>query len=247
MNQANVYDPFAPIYHQHWGHFSERIWPVLEEHILGGLPTGASILDLCCGTGGLAKKLTEAGWKVTGVDGSASMLDIARREAPCARFLHSDVREFHLETQFNAALSTFDSLNHILEWDGLKQTFTNVSHTLLPGGVFFFDLNMREGYRNRWQGQFHIVQSDHAVMVSSRYEDNQRLAYMDFTLFIQERDHWHRSDFTLKQRCYEEEGVIRALREAGFSDVKVNDAAHFGWNQVGRSFFCAHKPCNENG
>ncbi|PTM59680.1 class I SAM-dependent DNA methyltransferase [Desmospora activa] len=240
MSQPDAYDPFAVIYHQHWGYFPDRFWPILEERILSHLPADASILDLCCGTGGLAKKLTEAGWDVTGVDGSVSMLEIARREAPHAHFLHSDAREFHLETKFHAALSTFDSLNHILEWEGLKQTFTNVYHTLLPGGVFFFDLNMQEGYHRRWQGQFHIVHTNHAVMVTSRY-DEQRLAEMDFTLFTLEQDDWHRTNFTLTQRCYEEEEVTRELQEAGFSDVKVHDAALFGWDQTGRSFFYARK------
>ncbi|MDR6225222.1 class I SAM-dependent methyltransferase [Desmospora profundinema] len=239
MSQPDAYNPFADVYHRHWGNFADQILPIIEASVLQRLPPGSPILDLCCGTGGLAKKLTEDGWDVTGVDGSASMLEIARREAPRARFQQADAQDFHYESCFAAVFSTYDSLNHILEWNGVRKTFSNVRRALTPGGWFFFDLNMRKGYQNRWKGQFHIVKDDHAVMVSSRYDDERRIAFMDFTLFTREQDHWHRSDFTLTQRCYEEEQVIGALREAGFSDIEVHDTSRFDWNQIGRSIFIA--------
>ena len=39
------------------------------------------ILDLGCGTGGHALVLARRGYRITGVDRSASMLEIARRKA----------------------------------------------------------------------------------------------------------------------------------------------------------------------
>ncbi|MFD1425380.1 ubiquinone/menaquinone biosynthesis C-methylase UbiE [Kroppenstedtia sanguinis] len=38
----------------------DRIQAVLKSEVLSELEPGDRILDLCCGTGGLAEKLTEA-------------------------------------------------------------------------------------------------------------------------------------------------------------------------------------------
>ncbi len=51
------YDPFANVYARHWNDFSDRIWPVLELEVLAQLKPGDRILDLCCGTGDLARQL----------------------------------------------------------------------------------------------------------------------------------------------------------------------------------------------
>lgn len=47
-----------------------------------GEPAGLEILDLGCGHGWLARELARQGARVTGVDGSARLLDIARATHP---------------------------------------------------------------------------------------------------------------------------------------------------------------------
>jgi hypothetical protein len=49
MTRYSDYDPFAWVYNKHWGNFSRRIFPVLDELILKNIPARAHILDLCCG------------------------------------------------------------------------------------------------------------------------------------------------------------------------------------------------------
>jgi demethylmenaquinone methyltransferase/2-methoxy-6-polyprenyl-1,4-benzoquinol methylase len=50
-----------------------------------GLPGGARVLDLACGTGDLCNDLARGGFEPVGVDFSAGMLDAARTEAPLVR------------------------------------------------------------------------------------------------------------------------------------------------------------------
>jgi ubiquinone/menaquinone biosynthesis C-methylase UbiE len=51
-----AYDRFAWVYDRYWaGDFATRVLPVLERLLLASLPAGARILDLCCGTGQLAR------------------------------------------------------------------------------------------------------------------------------------------------------------------------------------------------
>ena len=49
MKRYDAYDAFARVYDQHWGFFAAKAYPVLEHLVLGNLPPGSAVLDLCCG------------------------------------------------------------------------------------------------------------------------------------------------------------------------------------------------------
>lgn len=237
------YDRFAWVYNKHWGGgVVAEVLPVLEQLCLRYLPAGARILDLCCGTGQLAAALTRRGFHVTGVDASSAMLAFAEENAPGATFLAADARTFVPPSVFQAVVSTYDSLNHLLTPDGLTQAFRNVYHALENGGRFVFDLNMEAGYAARWQGSFGIVEDDHVCVVRAEWRPEDRLGRYRVTLFTRS-DHWQRSDLTLTQRCHPEAQVRAALARAGFADVEVYDALQdlAMPRSVGRAFFVARR------
>ena len=60
---------------------------------LAGLEPPADVLDCPCGFGRHATVLTNAGYRVTGLDASAYALDIARRTDPETTYLQCDMRE----------------------------------------------------------------------------------------------------------------------------------------------------------
>ncbi|MBC8291377.1 MAG: class I SAM-dependent methyltransferase, partial [Planctomycetes bacterium] len=151
------YDVLAPTYNQFLSSFSQRVVPALDRLLLGQLPGGASVLDVCCGTGQLASELTKRGLLVTGVDLSAGMLSFARQNAPKAEFLQADVCTMTLPREFDAAVSTFDSLNHLPDRNSLAACFRNVASCLKPGGGFLFDLNMQTGFELRWWGRAQLA------------------------------------------------------------------------------------------
>jgi SAM-dependent methyltransferase len=243
MARYSAYDRFARIYNQHWGDdFTQRTVPILDKLILSRLPAGARVLDVCCGTGQLARVLTARGYRVIGLDGSEEMLRFARENAPGCEFLLGDARDFSLPPVYHGAVSTFDSLNHILSLDELTSAFRCAHAALLDGGLFVFDLNMEEGYKSRWRGSFGIVEDDHACLVRSSYRPDERIGQMDLTLFFLE-DGWQRSDLTLTQRCYAEAEVRAALAAAGFDPIQAHDAQRDLElpGGIGRTFFVAHK------
>ena len=88
---------------------------------------------------------------MTGVDASAELIAQAKRDLPAASFVVADVRQFQSTGQFDGALSTFDSLNHILELTDLEASFRNVHRALLAGAPFVFDMNSEQAYRMDWQ------------------------------------------------------------------------------------------------
>lgn len=235
-----AYDDLAWIYDRHWGRDTERMMGTLDDLVLRARPAPARLLDLCCGTGQLDRALHERGYTVTGVDGSPEMIAHARRNAPGCAFIVADVRAFTAPGTFHVALCMYDSLNHLMEPDDLRRAFGAVHAALAPGAPFLFDLNMEEGYRERWRGSFGAVEDDHALIVRSRYDEAEATGELIATVFRRQAE-WVRSDVVLRQRCYSADEVLAALTAAGFSDVRIIDAARdLGLRrQVGRSYFLA--------
>src|SRR5579871_2976995 len=96
------YDEFAWFYNRYWNEdFHSLAFPILERIWLARLAPGTRILDVCCGTGYLAGLLTARGFKVTGIDASAAMIDHAREAAPAAEFRVADVTQFQLPGTFD--------------------------------------------------------------------------------------------------------------------------------------------------
>jgi ubiquinone/menaquinone biosynthesis C-methylase UbiE len=89
------YDQRAPEYDDWWlgtGLHADRDRPGWDEEceelagLISGLPA-ARTLDVACGTGFLTRHL---GGEVVGLDASARMLEVARQQAPKARFVQGD-------------------------------------------------------------------------------------------------------------------------------------------------------------
>lgn len=241
------YDRFAWVYNLHWGGFSQMVLPLLEQMILGDLPEGARVLDVACGTGHVSRMLAQRGFAVTGIDGSEEMLHFARENAPGAEFIAADARNFSLPAVFQGAVSTFDSLNHILALDELEQAFASIYAALLPGGRFAFDLNLEEGYITGWNGHWGDSFEDYAYIWKNGYDPEERLAKFDATLFRLEGGQWQRSDVTLWQRYYPPADVRAALERVGFVDARawqVDDRIRLVplRSDARRGFFACRKP-----
>jgi SAM-dependent methyltransferase len=244
MSNFSDYDSFAWFYNRYWGtDFARSAMAIYEIVLFPHLSADAKLLDLCCGTGQLAAALSERGFQVTGVDGSVAMLDCARANAREVEFIQSDIRALALPpTSFDTVISAFDSLNHLMSLDELKQVFRRVHGVLRKGGIFLFDLNLETDEDAR-PHTLDVVEDDHACIVQATYDREQRLKEYQVTMFRLQGRLWKRSDLLLQQRYYDEAIVIGALAEAGFQRVKTYDARReFGLTlSDGRMFFLARK------
>ncbi len=238
---AASYDALAWVYNRHWGTNAKWILSAVKELVLQDLAPPRRVLDLCCGTGHLDRALQALGYQVTGVDASPEMIRFARENAPECEFIVSDVRTFSAPGAFDLALCMFDSLNHLMSLEDLRRVFRAVHRVLRVNAPFLFDLNMEEGFRERWRGSFGIVEDDHVCVVRSRFLEQDAMGEFLVTIFRHESG-WARSDVVLRQKCYGVDDVTRSLSAEGFSKIRVVDAAkELGLNgQAGRSFFlCA--------
>jgi SAM-dependent methyltransferase len=100
--QAGAFDAIGDRYDEAFPHREGQV--AAGTWLAGQLPTGARVLDLACGTGlPTARQLTEAGLKVTGVDLSTRMVELARENVPEAEFLQLDIADVE-----DAGLGPFD-------------------------------------------------------------------------------------------------------------------------------------------
>jgi SAM-dependent methyltransferase len=242
------YDDFAWFYNRYWNEeFHSLAFPILERIWLPRLTAspGAHILDVCCGTGFLASLLIGQGYRVTGFDLSPQMVSLARRNVPGAQFHVADAATCRLPGPFDAAVSTFDSLNHILDREALEATFRNTAASLRPGAPFAFDMLLEDAYQTHWGEGFALVRDDHVLTITgSGYDFRSRMATCTITMFRLIEGAWSRSDVTVKERCYTPKEIDKALTRAGFGEVCCYDARDLGMAGglgEGRTFYVAVK------
>jgi SAM-dependent methyltransferase len=244
LGQARMaaYDDFAWFYQRYWNEdFHSLAFPILERIWLPRVPAAARILDVCCGTGYLAGLLAEQGYHADGIDASAAMIGYARQRVPGATFHVKDATRFRLPAQYDAAVSTFDSLNHLLTPGALEVAFRNTAAALKPGAPFAFDMLLEEAYHTHWGESFALVRGDHVLTITGTGFDHRScLARCSITMFRLLEGAWRRSDVTVEERCYTPEEIEGALRRAGFGEISCYDAGDLGMGEQigeGRTFY----------
>lgn len=108
--QARAFDGIGERYDEAFPHKDGQVAAV--EWLLPRLPSGARVLDAGCGTGvPTARRLAAAGHKVSGVDISPVMVDLARRNVPEGDFTVADILEVPIDPgMFDAATAFFSLL-----------------------------------------------------------------------------------------------------------------------------------------
>ncbi len=116
-----------------------------EDHLfyLKNLPPApAKVLILGCGTGRLALALAQAGYNVTGVDLSSSMLKYAAgkvlqtREPLELKLVCMDMTQLALAEQYDAVIVPYNTLNLLVQNGALDRCLAGVSGHLIDNGVF---------------------------------------------------------------------------------------------------------------
>jgi SAM-dependent methyltransferase len=243
---ASSYDEVAGMYHALWADwYLPAAMPALERLFFSQAPQGARVLDLCCGSGHVTKELAARGYHVTGVDNSAELIALARRELPGLDFRVQDVRNLALDESYQAALSTFDSLNHILSLDELREVFNRVRRALEPGSLFVFDMNLEEAYLADLREWSVDVREGSVGLVRGRFDWTSKKAFTELIWFLRSEDPncWHQHRSTVEQRCYALAEILAALTEAGFrriASVAARDAGVVSDLGFGRTYFVAH-------
>ncbi|WP_167611021.1 class I SAM-dependent DNA methyltransferase [Maribellus sediminis] len=109
---------------------------VLFELLDAELSTPSQLLDLGIGTGESARRFSEAGHAITGIDGSEKMLKQCRNKNIGDRLICHDLEQvpYPLENKFDAIIS--NGVFHLI--NPIEPLFNEVKRLLKPNAVFAF-------------------------------------------------------------------------------------------------------------
>jgi len=178
--------------------------------------TLSPMLDITCGTGNSMLPFLERGIKTTGVDNSLDMLKIAKLKIPELSFVQAPAQGLPFLRHFNLAISIFDSLNYILDYNELMDAFNSVQEILSPGGHLIFDMNTPYGLEIISQNDIRHENPNLISVWRNLYNKKERILTLYITLFIKKGNSWTRVDEIHREKGYKEDEVKMGLRKTGF-------------------------------
>ena len=185
-----------------------------------------SVLDLACGTGTIACLLAKRGYQVLAADGSQEMLTQAAAKAEGLEqpplFLLQPMTRLQLAEPVDAVICTLDSLNYLTRDRELRETFRRVRKWLKPEGLFLFDINTPYKLR-RMDGELYMDETEDSVCVwRTFFSEKKQICTYQVDLFRRRPDGaWDRQFEEHRERAWEKEAILAALKDAGFTSAKV--------------------------
>ncbi len=104
------------------------------------------ILELGCGTGRVLVPLARQGYRSTGIDASAAMLEKAQEKVVAedlgdrVTLVEQEMGALELEERFNMAFAALNSFAHLHTTDDQLATLARIRRHLNPGGLLVLDM-----------------------------------------------------------------------------------------------------------
>jgi SAM-dependent methyltransferase len=128
-------------------------WFTIVASLAELLPARFVHLDAACGTGTLLREMRRLGWRSVGIDLSTGMIRAGRSHGTVAPAAVADLRALPFSASADYVTCLFDSLNFILEEDGLARAFRSIADAVKPGGLIYFDIVTERMITEHFDGQ----------------------------------------------------------------------------------------------
>jgi ubiquinone/menaquinone biosynthesis C-methylase UbiE len=187
---------------------------------LAACPPGGALLDVPCGYGRHAIPLARAGYRVTGVDRSPTLLAEARRRAgdEPPELVEADYRELPFpDGSFDAALNLFTSLGFYGDEEDVK-ALAEIGRVLRPTGRLVIEIM----HRDRLVHGFHehdwrLVGAGRLLLEQRSFDAAAGVAQTTQTLIEKTGERDSRS---FAVRVYTATELVAMLNRAGFDDAR---------------------------
>jgi SAM-dependent methyltransferase len=107
------------------------------------IPRGARVLELGCGAGVPMTRALAEDRDLTGVDISATQVELARRNVPAATIVHDDMTAVAFDPASFDAIVAFYSITHVPR-DDVAPLLARIQDWLRPGGTFIASMGVED-------------------------------------------------------------------------------------------------------
>jgi SAM-dependent methyltransferase len=186
-----------------------------------------SVLDLGCGAGRHSRALCER-WLTVGLDLSAALLKIARREMPDAPYVRADMRELPFAPEsFDLVVNLFTSFGYFEDDLENERVLVRVCDALRRGGTLVID------FLNASQVRSDLVPYDERVEHGITIEQTRSISpddrFVEKTIRLRERG----KEYIERVRLLTPRDLERMLDVAGFAVVaRIGDYAGAPWSET---------------
>lgn len=145
---SSHFDEIAPAYDASLpahvvGHYLDKRIAYLD----GLAPAGGLVLDVGCGTGQLAARLIDRGYRVVGVDPSEGMLEVMRSRAPEVHAVLGSGTTLPFDSERFDLVVTVATLHHIAAVEAVRMTVSEMVRVCrTQGRIVIWDHNPRNPY-----------------------------------------------------------------------------------------------------
>ncbi len=188
-----------------------------------------TILDLGCGTGELTSKFAKKGYLMVGIDLSEHMINVAKQKNEELNvnviYQVQDMTTFNLSQKVDCMISTCDSYNYVLDDNDLQKSFKKVYEYLNNGGMFIFDMNTENYFKNTLgECTYSDIALDSAYIVENNYDEKTKINNYELNLFTENKDgSYLRSIEIHKEKARSIDEVKKLLNNANLKCVEVLD------------------------
>jgi len=217
---AEVYDLFMEdVDYSSWRSHIEEIF-----RLYGVKPL--KVLDTACGTGNITIPMSAAGYVMSGLDISPSMLAMAESKARAARqrilFLNQDMSRMKLHEKYQAVLCMCDGVNYIVEEDELRSFFNSVYNSLDEKGIFIFDISSYSKLSCILGcNTYHEEKNNKHYIWNNNFDEESDTIEMELIFFIPQGELYRKFTEQHIQKAYHREYLAGLLQASGFGQIRV--------------------------
>jgi SAM-dependent methyltransferase len=202
------------------------------------------VVDVGCGSGVWARELTERGYEVLGIDISASMIRLARRHAPSAKFMVGSFLGADLPP-CDAVTSMGECVNYAFDLTsgkhGLTQFFHRAYQALRPGGILVFDI-VEPGLVPHLGPQRRFLEGpDWAILLDVREDRRRNVLTRQIVSFRRIGNLYRRDEETHELHLYSASKLLAELNRIGFEARLLRGYGRFRFAPA-HAGFLARKP-----
>jgi len=236
-------EDLAYIHDVAFGHLAKNAAQVLLDALPQSGRHKGQVIDLCCGSGLLAKELTAAGYEVLGIDISEALLGMARERVPSARFRQESIWKTELPPCV-AVAAIGECFNYLFDEynteQALYELLRRIHEALDPGGLLLFDVAEPGRVPGSGLQHAHTEGEDWAVLMTAEEGRTNRLLTRRITTFRKVGELYQRDQEIHRLRLVTRSELLEHLDGLGF---KVHVLDSYGQLQFppGHTGFVAHK------